>query len=59
MKLCLSCGKRLTGRVTAGCHNACYQRLWRDMRDGITTKAELIKAGKILADKPGPKRKER
>ncbi len=48
---CLRCGKRLTGKVSRGVHERCYQKLRRDNALDVA-----LQLGHILpAGKPGPK----
>jgi hypothetical protein len=48
---CLRCGKRLTGKVSRGVHERCYQKLRRDSALNVA-----LQLGHILpVGKPGPR----
>lgn len=51
--ICHACKKPLgRGKVIRGCHEACHQSMFREMKDGEITEQELIQSGRI-----GPKQK--
>ena len=56
MKLCLDCGKPLSGRVVRGMHARCYDRLWR--AGLLDTQQEAQETARALA-KAQPWRKPR
>jgi sRNA-binding protein len=56
---CLYCGQKLEGKVTRGCHQACYSLIKQRIGRGKLTQEEAIRRGWMnpVADSPGRRSK--
>lgn len=53
--ICLSCESSLSGEksIKRGCHNHCYIRMNRHIREGKANERELVEGGQMRTPEPG------
>lgn len=59
-EICLDCQQPYNskpGKITRGVHNACLQRINRDIKAGLFTETQAIEEGLLLPKKPGGRKR--